>query len=62
MVFKRLAISIADFATSAPLLPALVPALSIACSRLSVVRTPNNVGIPVSNDTDATCIIYIVVQ
>ena len=41
----RLTISIAAFAASEPLLPAFVPALSIACSMFSVVNTPNNTGI-----------------
>ena len=38
----RLAISIALTAASEPLFPALVPALSTACSILSVVRTPKS--------------------
>src|SRR5690606_4823025 len=42
----RLAISSAAMAASAPLLPALVPERSIACSMLSVVRTPNATGTP----------------
>ena len=52
--FIKLAISIAALAASEPLLPALVPARSIACSILSVVKTPNITGTPVSNETDAT--------
>ena len=51
---NKLTISIADLAASEPLLPAFVPALSIACSMLSVVRTPNITGISVSKPTDAT--------
>ena len=47
-------ISIADFAASAPLFPDFVPALSIACSILSVVSTPKIVGTFVSKPTDAT--------
>ena len=47
------AISIADFAASEPLFPALVPALSIACSMLSQVSTPKITGMPVSNETAA---------
>ena len=38
-------ISSAVKAASAPLLPALVPARSIACSILSVVKIPNPTGI-----------------
>ena len=37
---KRFAISSAAIAASAPLLPAFVPARSIACSIVSQVRTP----------------------
>ena len=44
----------ADFAASEPLFPAFVPALSIACSMLSVVNTPKITGMPVSKLTDAT--------
>ena len=40
MTFIRLPISIAVMAASKPLLPAFVPARSIACSIVSVVRTP----------------------
>ena len=40
--------SIADIAASAPLLPALVPERSMACSMLSVVRTPKMTGTPLS--------------
>ena len=42
----RLTISSAAMAASAPLLPALVPERSIACSMLSVVSTPNATGTP----------------
>lgn len=42
--FNKLAISIALTAASAPLLPAFVPALSTACSILSVVKIPNMTG------------------
>ena len=52
--FKRLAISIAAIAESAPLLPAFVPARSIACSMFSVVTTPKIVGTPVWRPTCAT--------
>src|SRR6185312_10963312 len=45
----RLTISSAAIAASAPLLPALVPARSIACSMLSVVSTPNATGTPESS-------------
>jgi hypothetical protein len=45
MAFNTLIISSAVSAASAPLLPALVPARSIACSMLSVVRTPKATGI-----------------
>jgi len=41
-------ISSATAAASAPLLPALVPARSTACSMVSVVSTPNTTGTPVS--------------
>lgn len=51
LILLKLAISIAALAASEPLLPAFVPALSIACSRLSVVNTPNITGTPVSSDT-----------
>jgi hypothetical protein len=46
--FKRLAISIADMAASNPLLPAFVPALSIACSIVSVMSTPQEMGTSLS--------------
>ena len=36
-------------AASKPLLPALVPARSMACSMVSVVSTPNTTGMPVSS-------------
>ena len=52
--FIRLDISIAVAAASKPLLPAFVPALSIACSIVSVVRTPNITGMSDSRDTLAT--------
>lgn len=48
----RFAISMAVAAASAPLLPALVPARSSACSMLSVVSTPNATGTP---DSFAAC-------
>ena len=48
MFFSRLAISIALTAASKPLLPILVPARSIACSRVSAVMTPLETGVPVS--------------
>ncbi len=41
---SKFAISIADNAASAPLLPAFVPARSIACSMDSVVKTPKITG------------------
>ena len=37
-------------ATSKPLLPAFVPARSMACSMFSVVMTPNMMGMPVLRD------------
>src|ERR1700722_296537 len=46
---KRLAISIATSAASAPLFPALPPARSMACSTVSVVNTPKATGTPVSS-------------
>ena len=46
---SRFAISSATIAASAPLLPALVPARSTACSIVSVVSTPNAIGMPVSS-------------
>lgn len=39
-IFVRLTISMADVMASKPLLPALVPARSMACSMVSVVSTP----------------------
>ncbi len=45
---NKSAISIADIAASKPLLPAFVPARSIACSMESVVNTPNIQGTFVS--------------
>jgi hypothetical protein len=53
MFLKRLAISIAAIAASHPLFPDLDPALSIACSRLSVVSTPKVTGTELSRDTMA---------
>ena len=47
----KLTISIAPIAESKPLLPALVPALSIACSMFSVVSTPNITGISELSET-----------
>src|SRR5207244_6634098 len=41
------AVSIAAIAASQPLLPCLPPARSMACSNVSVVRTPNMMGTPV---------------
>ena len=41
-------------AASQPLLPALVPARSIACSMVSVVNTPKATGMPSSRLTAAT--------
>lgn len=52
--FKRFAISMAAIAQSYPLFPAFVPARSIACSIVSVVRTPKIAGTPVSLLTEAT--------
>ena len=49
--FSRLAISMADMAPSAPLLPAFVPARSMACSMFSVVTTEKIVGTPVCMPT-----------
>ena len=46
---NRFTISIAVVAASNPLLPALVPARSIACSSVSQVITPKIVGTPVAN-------------
>ncbi len=46
---SRLAISMAAAAASKPLLPALVPARSTACSMVSVVSTPKTIGTPVSS-------------
>src|SRR5919106_6534983 len=47
-------ISIATIAASAPLLPALVPARSIACSIVSTVSTPKATGISNSVDMAAS--------
>lgn len=49
----RLTISIAPSAHSNPLLPAFVPARSIACSIVSVVSTPNITGISLAKETFA---------
>ncbi len=48
-VLFKLAISTAENAASAPLFPALEPALSIACSKVSVVITPEETGISLSS-------------
>ena len=45
---SRFTISIAARATSLPLLPALPPARSSACSSVSHVNTPNSTGTPVA--------------
>lgn len=50
----RFTISMAPWAHSAPLLPALVPARSMACSMVSVVRTPNITGMSLFSATLAT--------
>ena len=50
----RFTISMAPWAHSAPLLPALVPARSMACSMVSVVRTPNITGMSLLSATLAT--------
>src|SRR5579862_1188715 len=52
--FMRLAISIAAIAALRPALPILVPARSIACSIVSVVRTPKMQGMPVRRPTSDT--------
>src|SRR5690606_26460813 len=49
-----LTVSKAAMAASAPLLPALVPERSMACSMLSTVSTPKATGIPYSSDTAPT--------
>lgn len=49
----KFTISMAPCAQSAPLLPAFVPARSMACSMVSVVKTPNMTGMPLSSDTAA---------
>ncbi len=43
----------ADTAASYPLFPILEPALSTACSRLSAVMIPKEIGVPDSRDTVA---------
>ena len=50
----KFAVSIALLAASAPLLPAFVPARSIACSILSVVKIPKITGMPSESETAAT--------
>ena len=50
MSLLKLAISIAETAESYPLLPAFVPARSIACSIVSVVKTPKIIGMSVCSD------------
>ena len=47
-VLARLAISSAVAADDQPLLPAFVPARSMACSIVSVLSTPKTTGTPVS--------------
>ncbi|MNU06034.1 hypothetical protein D3C72_2510700 [compost metagenome] len=44
----------AETAASQPLLPALVPARSTACSMVSVVSTPKITGTPVESALVAT--------
>src|SRR5690606_12199150 len=51
---SRFAVSMADMAASQPLLPAFVPALSSACSIVSVVSTPKMTASPVCIAADAT--------
>ena len=46
MVRSRLTISMALSAQAEPLLPLLLPARSMACSRFSVVSTPKMTGTP----------------
>src|SRR5690606_25200538 len=48
---SRLTISRAESAASAPLLPALVPERSMACSMESTVRTSKATGMPNCRDT-----------
>ncbi len=48
---NKLTSSIAAIAASDPLLPALVPDRSIACSMVSVVSTPNTTGKSSSRET-----------
>src|SRR5690606_41280069 len=55
---SRLTISRADRAASAPLLPALVPERSMACSIESTVSTPNATGMPASIDTCARPLVH----
>lgn len=51
---RRFTISMAPVAHSKPLLPAFVPARSMACSMFSVVSTPNITGTPVLSAVVAT--------
>src|SRR5690606_10092177 len=55
---SRLTISRADNAASAPLLPALVPERSMACSMESTVSTPKETGPPYSMDTWARPLVH----
>src|SRR5690606_19683859 len=55
---SRLTISRADRAASAPLLQALVPERSMACSMESTVRTPKATGTPNSMDTWARPLVH----
>jgi hypothetical protein len=48
------AISMAEMAALYPLLPALVPARSMACSIVFVVNTPKITGTPVDIEASAT--------
>ena len=58
MAAITLTISRAPIAASAPLLPALVPERSIACSIESVVMTPNDTGMLCSSDTCARPLLH----
>src|SRR3990167_2206518 len=55
---SRLTISRADSAASAPLLPALVPERSMACSMESTVSTPKATGTPNSMETWARPLVH----
>src|SRR5690554_1078823 len=55
---SRLTISSAEKAASAPLLPALVPERSMACSMESTVSTPKATGTPYSMDTWARPLVH----